>query len=71
MSNFVQGYTDMLNKIAKDYMIFGETSPKIISICDIEFNKQLCYNVKTAVKNFSYAYESIYYVEIPSGTLNK
>ena len=39
ISNFLQGYTDMLNKIAKDYMIFGESSPMIISICDIEFNK--------------------------------
>ena len=39
ISNFVQGYTDMLNKIVKDYMIFGESGPKIIAICDIEFNK--------------------------------
>jgi hypothetical protein len=39
VSNFVQGYVDMLMKIAKDYLIYGKASPKIIAVCDIEYNR--------------------------------
>lgn len=62
ISNFVGGYVSMLEKIVKDYMIYTDRGTKIISICDIEFNKELCYNVKTAVKNFSYSYKYVYYL---------
>lgn len=71
MGNFVDGYVAMLQKIAKDYMIYTDQHPKLITICDSEFNRELCYNVRTAVKSFSYAYQSVYYVEIPEGTLSK
>jgi hypothetical protein len=71
MGNFVDGYVGMLQKIAKDYMIYTDQRPKLISICDIEFNKELCYNVRTAVKSFAYAYKSVYYLEIPEGTHGK
>ncbi len=30
-----------------------DQTPKIISICDIRFNKELWYNIKTAVKNYT------------------
>lgn len=71
MGNFVDGYVAMLQNIAKDYMIYTDQSPKLISICDIQFNKELCYNVRTAVKRFAYAYRSVYYLEIPEGTQGK
>lgn len=71
MGNFVDGYVAMLQKITKDYMIFTDQHPKLINICDIEFNRELCYNVRTAVKSFSYAYKLVYYLEIPEGTQGK
>lgn len=71
INNFVTGYTEMLHKIVKDYFIYADQGTKIISICDIEFNTELCFNVKNAVKSFSYAYKYVYYVEIPQGTQGK
>lgn len=35
INNFVNGYTSMLQKIMKDYMIYAGQGTKIISICDI------------------------------------
>lgn len=35
ISNFVNGYTSMLQKIIKDYLIYADQGIKIISICDI------------------------------------
>jgi hypothetical protein len=32
----------MLLRIAKDYMIYGGATPKIIAVCDVEYNKELC-----------------------------
>lgn len=71
VSNFVKGYVDMLQKIVKDYMIYGGATPKIIAVCDVEYNKELCQNVKSAVKSFNFAYNLVYYIEIPAGTLGK
>ncbi len=62
MNNFVTGYVEMLNKIVKDYIIYAGEGTKIINVCDIEFNEELCFNVKKAVNSFSYAYKFVYYV---------
>lgn len=35
ISNFVNGYTSMLQKIVKDYMIYADQGTKLINICDI------------------------------------
>lgn len=62
ISNFVGGYVAMLEKIIRGYMIYTDQTPKIISICDMGFNKELCYNVKTAIKNFNFSYKLAYYL---------
>lgn len=61
----------MLEKITKDFMIYAGQGTKIINICDGGYNKELCYNVKTAVKDFSYSYDFVYYLELPPGTYTK
>jgi hypothetical protein len=71
INNFVTGYEAMLERIVKDYMIYTDQGTVLINVCDIQFNKELCYNVKTAVKNFSYSYRQVYYLEIPEGTAGK
>lgn len=61
----------MLERIVRDYLIYADRAPKIINVCDIEFNKELCYNVKTAVKNFSFEFKRVYYLEVPQGTIGR
>ena len=41
---------------------------KLISICDINYNKEMCNNIRTAVRETKYAYEDIHYIELPKGT---
>ena len=52
-------------------MPLSDKQTKIIHICDAKFNKELCFNIKTAGNEVRYAYKYIYYVQIPDGTLQK
>lgn len=55
----------MLMEIVREQMFYLGAGTKLINVCDSEFNKELCENIKVAVKNFRYAYGPVYYVEIP------
>ena len=43
-------------------MPLSDKQTKIIHICDAKFNKELCFNIKTAGNEVRYAYKYIYYV---------
>ena len=46
--------------------IFPESKPFLIGICSRDISKALCNNIKNAIKEFRYAYDKIFYVEIPA-----
>ena len=55
-NNFVQGYKDLTMGTLKNIIKDSERKPIIINICQGDFNKELCLNVKAATKDVKYAY---------------